>query len=273
MPVATVANPRLTPDRIARRAVSDVLRAVGAICDDRDTSPKAVHNLRRSCRTAGAVLELVADCVDSRAAARLQKRLRKIRKCAGVVRDLDVHAELANQILAGTPEAEDMLEEIENRRPAAAEQLIELLEEIKPSRLKRLRSRLKPADDRDDRHARSRIDRRTARWIEKARAVLFRPLPGEHQLHALRIDLKRLRIALRTLESLGVRATRRRQAIIAETARHLGRFHDLCTLREEIETTRPVSPEGRKRLLSRIRSEEAESVVHARNALRKLVSR
>ncbi len=261
-----------SPARVARRAVSDVIRAVERVRTDGDVSPKQVHALRRACRTSGVVLDILSGCVDSVASARLQKHFRKIRRRAGAIRDLDVHAELAKEFLADSPLAEDLVEEIDNARPKVESRLLELLDAVTPARLRRLRAKLDRAEPRDSEEARRRIARRAERWIDRANAVLARPLPGDPQLHELRIDLKRLRIALRTLRALGARATKRKEAIFADTARHLGRFHDLATLRERLDAHEGSQAVGLGRLLARIRSEEADSIVRARDSLRKLRS-
>jgi CHAD domain-containing protein len=73
------------------------LRAAMAECLA-DPTPKAVHSLRSSTRRIEATLQLLVDTADLPAlpkrSKRFSKSLRKIRRTAGSVRDLDVHSEL-----------------------------------------------------------------------------------------------------------------------------------------------------------------------------------
>ncbi len=73
------------------------LRAAMAECLDKPT-PKAIHWLRSSTRRVEATLELLVNTADLPAlpkrSKRLSRSLRRIRRTAGSVRDLDVHREL-----------------------------------------------------------------------------------------------------------------------------------------------------------------------------------
>jgi CHAD domain-containing protein len=76
---------------------SATLKAAMEECAEKP-KPKAVHQLRSSTRRMEAVLELLATSADQSGSRKeeksFRKYLRKIRRAAGKVRDLDVHLEL-----------------------------------------------------------------------------------------------------------------------------------------------------------------------------------
>jgi CHAD domain-containing protein len=73
------------------------LKAALAECRDKPT-PKAVHWLRASTRRIEATLQLLVDTADvpslPKRSKRLRQSLRRIRRAASRIRDLDVHSEL-----------------------------------------------------------------------------------------------------------------------------------------------------------------------------------
>ncbi|MBB5342221.1 CHAD domain-containing protein [Tunturibacter empetritectus] len=92
-----------------------ILKAAMADCLD-NPKPEAVHRLRSSNRRLEAVLELLTPAADLPAlpkrSSAFRRSVRKIRRIAGDVRDLDVHRELlrAYQTTSGATELETQLE-------------------------------------------------------------------------------------------------------------------------------------------------------------------
>ncbi|MBX3389402.1 MAG: CHAD domain-containing protein [Phycisphaeraceae bacterium] len=258
------------PARLARRAVGEVLDAAERLMEAREATPEKVHALRRSCRTASVVLDVLESAIDRNAAERLQKTLRKLRRRAGRVRDLDVHVEIVSELLGEEGQPRRLQREIEEERPLHERDLLEYVAKVTPSRLRKLRARLGVDEETEPTTIRKQVARRAGRWIDRANEVLSHPLPADAALHDLRIDLKKLRISLRTLRDLGVRGTKRKEEIIAGAARHLGRFHDVATLRERLEQRTDAALPEIAELIRRLRTEESESVVRARDSLRKL---
>jgi len=262
--------PGVDPARLARRAVAGVLKAAQELSNSRDATADRVHALRRACRTASVVIDVLCSAIDDRGAERLQKVLRKLRRRAGRVRDLDVHVEIATELLGENGHPRQLQREIEEERPRHELALLEYVERVTPGRLRKLRGRLARKDEPDPAAIRKQVARRAGRWIDRANEVLSHPLPEDSALHDLRIDLKKLRISLRTLRDLGAKGTKRKEAIIAAAARHLGRFHDVATLRERLESRTDASLPEIANLIRRLRTEEGNSVVRARDSLRKL---
>jgi CHAD domain-containing protein len=258
------------PARVARRAVADVLKAAQELSGSRDATADRVHALRRACRTASVVIDVLSNALDDGAAERLQKVLRKLRRRAGRVRDLDVHVEIATELLGEKGQPRQLQREIEEERPKHEQALLEYVERVTPGRLRKLRARLARDEEADPAAIRKQMARRAGRWIDRANEVLSHPLPEDAALHDLRIDLKKLRISLRTLRDLGAKGTMRKEVIIAAAARHLGRFHDVATLRERLETRPDALLPEIANLIRRLRTEEGNAVVRARDSLRKL---
>jgi len=258
------------PLRVARRAVADVLNAAQQLDGSREATADRVHALRRACRTASVVIDVLGGALDETAAAALQKTLRKLRRRAGRVRDLDVHIEIATELLGEKGQPRQLQREIEEERPVHEQALLEYVERVTPGKLRKLRAGLAREEETDPATIRKQVARRAGRWIDRANEVLSHPLPEDAALHDLRIDLKKLRISLRTLRDLGAKGTKRKEAIIVGAARHLGRFHDVATLRERLEARPDSSLPEIANLIRRLRAEEANAVVRARDSLRKL---
>lgn len=271
--LATLQSPKAvhaSPVRLARGAIAEVIDAAEALRNTREATPERVHTLRRACRSASVELNLLRGAIDEQAADRLQKILTKLRRRAGSVRDLDVHLEIASELASGHEPPRRLQREIEEERPGHEQRLLAYLDKVAPRKLKRLRARLSPGETPDVGQVRDRVAERAAKWIARANRVLSRPLPAESALHELRIDLKKLRVSLRTLRQLGVRGTKRKEAVIVEATRHLGRFHDVATLRERLESRPDADLPEIATLLRSLRSEEGNAVVRARESLRRL---
>lgn len=258
------------PARVARRSVTDVLKAAEQLERAEDATAERVHALRRACRTASVVIDVLSGALDQAAVERLQKVLRKLRRCAGRVRDLDVHVEIVSELIGSKDQPRALQREIEEERPIREAKLIEYVAKVTPEKIRKLRNRLPSGEAADSATIRKQVRKRARRWIDRANEVLAKPLPDDHALHDLRIDLKKLRISLQTLRDLGVRGTKRKEAIIAGAARHLGRFHDVATLRERLEARTDAGLPEMAQLIRKLRTEEGNSVVAARDSLRKL---
>jgi CHAD domain-containing protein len=78
-------------DRVARRALKLRLRAVAWFLERTEVGePENVHQLRIWTRRSAAALDLFAPCLPDRRRRKMKKELRKLRRCAGRVRDCDV---------------------------------------------------------------------------------------------------------------------------------------------------------------------------------------
>ncbi|HKB04244.1 MAG TPA: CHAD domain-containing protein [Gemmataceae bacterium] len=160
---------------------------------ERKDEPEHVHQLRVWTRRADAALTLYADLLPKRCVRRLRKRLRKIRRVAGRVRDCDVLAARSGWTT-----------KLQAERARAYRKLVGRYERLERGRrLKRWARRLLD-------RLRARNADRTEAFVDRGRDSL-RPLvraffaadpdagsdPGD--LHRFRIRAKRLRYAMELL--------------------------------------------------------------------------
>jgi CHAD domain-containing protein len=114
------------PVRTLRELVTSLEAAITLTLAD--PKPRPVHHLRTTTRRIEAQLELLALLPDlpnhDRPAGKARKRLRKLRRAAGRVRDLDVQRDLVE---SKSDEASQLRSLFKHRRERAAQQLIDTL--------------------------------------------------------------------------------------------------------------------------------------------------
>ncbi|WP_213805338.1 CHAD domain-containing protein [Granulicella sp. dw_53] len=150
-----MANATISRPIQALRGYVTSLEAAVTLCLA-DPQPKAVHILRTTSRRIEAQLTLLSLLPNLpsyvEAAEKVQRRLRKIRRAAGQVRDFDVQIDLVSeQTNAGTKkDSRELRKVLKHRRREAADELVELLEgqQAKLTRsLESLVKALEPAED------------------------------------------------------------------------------------------------------------------------------
>lgn len=192
-----------------------------------DAGERAVHQTRTGLRR----LEAFAD-------KRLPKKLRKIRKEAGRVRDLDIIAKLLNEIGAQSGGAEELRSGVEDRRRSETDRLRKY---VKRAKLRKLKTWA-------DKHvggkaARQRDVLADLRWLLADRR--FHKLDG-NKLHEFRLALKPLRYRSEIAASGPAREL---AAFIHATQSKIGDWHDWEMLEAELrdgDTTLVASVQLRK---------------------------
>src|SRR5436853_7153420 len=89
------------PDTALTEAARHVLFVrLQVVCDylpramyEADRDPENVHQLRVGTRRAGAALRIFRDCLPDKVFKKARRRLRRLRRAAGVARDWDVFRE------------------------------------------------------------------------------------------------------------------------------------------------------------------------------------
>lgn len=210
-------------------------------CDER--SIDTVHDLRVASRRLRAFGVTFSEVLAPKTRARLEKKLKRVTRAVGALRDLDVLAALTEGRLAAAGS---------DRERASLEHLLETLDERRSKAAAKAETRLRKLDT----HELSRLVRRAAQDViaqlspeegqrAYARTLLERlisdaaeqepPRDGaEHaeQLHRLRIDIKEIRYALEFFEPvLGTHfdVLYERATALQEL---LGAHHDLTVLGE-----------------------------------------
>lgn len=246
--VLRAAEPRPgTPiDRAARGAVAargrDLLRAYEQTIGQGRCGGRGVHVLRSSTRRLEATVHAVEPCLDRGRLDRLLKLTRRARRRAGLVRDADVLSSLAIEVLPAGTARDRWLADLSKRRRRAAGKLREL-QQRQP--VAKVRSRL----GRVSRDATVPEGQRTwadawddaaVKLLREVRARASEDITRDDSLHALRIELKRLRYALEIFRAClrtndWVRLTNAVKALVDL----FGRFNDASVLAAELADEAP----------------------------------
>jgi CHAD domain-containing protein len=259
-------HPALSVALLRRRLVS-LLHAMPAVQAGDETS---VHQARVASRRLREALPVLGATADDAAIDRAGRRVRRITRALGPVRELDVTLSLlaelegkgAAPVRAIARVRKAVVEERQRRRRA-------MLDEIKPSRLEKLRKRLvKVAAP-----ARRRAPQRTAIHEALRKAVLRAQRLREaiddagsiylaDRLHRVRIEAKKLRYALEIHRELTQSRSTARLNRLKFHQDLLGRVHDLEVLIERTREVQASLPGQNRRAMSElnrlIRALEAE---------------
>jgi CHAD domain-containing protein len=219
----------------------------------REGSVTSVHQARVATRRLREALPLVAS---GNVRRKLQRRVRRLTRALGVVRELDVVLllleEFANSGYASAASVQCLWRAIGDERQRVHADLLRSVERINVDKLARRAIAAAQARDAEPRatgeraaHARAAIDSRTALRAERLRAAIESAagmyLPD--RLHEVRIAIKKLRYALeigvelqaaRPGRTAAARARTRAAAAairaLKRTQELLGRLHDLEVL-------------------------------------------
>lgn len=203
---ASLRGPAVRP-ACARTLLHSQLRALGGrlkACA-REPEPRAVHRLRIGTRRAEAGLRLFGPLLPPRRTRRLRRRIRKVRRAAGQVRDLDVLiCRLANEPEPGA-DVLPLLSELRERRSDRADELVH-----------RIRSRNAGRIGRESRKLLERIRVRgetplaaaedpllfLCPAMEEFRSAAQADLSDAADLHRFRKRAKRLRYSVEMLQEI-----------------------------------------------------------------------
>jgi CHAD domain-containing protein len=237
----------------------------------------AIHGVRvasRRLRELLPLLELPRDATRG-----LARRLRKVTKQLGIVRELDVQTELIKELRESKQASEAALQQlgtmIAQARVTASERLSEKLPVAKLERLARKLGRFAKDVESDDPKSR----RKTARnptprslWVLDARvarrASVVRTkveasgaVYAPEQLHAVRLAVKKLRYAAELVAEVTDRRVATDIAALKTAQDLLGRLHDIETLLVRAREAQPSA-----RLPHLITGREPHSVVRVLEA-------
>jgi CHAD domain-containing protein len=201
-------------------------------------SPKPVHKLRSSTRRIEATLELLAAVSTNvhidRKSKPLRKALRKLRRAAGAVRDLDVHRELL-KTCNKNDDTRHLDQELSAARVRAARKLVQVLEENQKKARQSLddfEAALQPALNLE--LSGKELMHLTRSWFAISAGNLD---PGhDEQLHSIRKAGKTARYIAET----GAEASKAAAALAARFERAqqiLGAWHDYLLLFDEARTS------------------------------------
>lgn len=236
---------------LLRRRLVSLLQAMPAAQAGDEIS---VHQARVASRRLREALPVLGARADVDALDRAQKRVRRITRALGPVRELDVTLLLLAE-LEGREAAPSRA--IARVRKAVVEERLkrrrQMLDEIKPSRLDKLRKRLVRVAAPEARahvpsNARAEAAEQSALRARKLRAAIERAggIYLADRLHRVRIEAKKLRYALEIQRELKSRSTAGLNRLRTQQDL-LGRMHDLEMLIDRArEAQAKLSPRDRR---------------------------
>ena len=270
---------------LLRQRLVSLLRAMPAAQAGDEIS---VHQARVASRRLREALPVLGTTADEAALDRAGKRVRRITRALGPVRELDVTLSLLAELdgkgaapkraIARVRAA--VIEERQKRRRA-------MLAEIKPSRLEKLRKRLvqvaAPAQRKEPtRTALAEAAAKASDRAKRLRAAIDRAggIYLADRLHRVRIEAKKLRYALEIHRELTQSRSTARLNRLKTQQDLLGRVHDLEVLIERTREVQATLPGENRRAMAElnrlIRALESEcreghaEYMHGRDQLIKL---
>lgn len=199
VPVGRVAK------RTLRRRLEAVWKELPRAGSEKHRDPESVHQLRVASRRAIAAIDAFRDLLPAKQREWFEKQLRRVRRAAGEARDLDVLTDRLAGTTAGdhgagrTGRARSRLVAMLSKQRDVSRQPIRdryerLLERDWPGHLERLLDALPAGDGQPTfgEYARRRFRPMVGRFFDSA----DRRLRSAEEIHALRIEGKRLRYAL-----------------------------------------------------------------------------
>lgn len=230
--------PSHTPSALLQRYVDALIAAVP---DARGGESSAVHQARVASRRLREALPMLA-VSDDDGLRRARKRVRRVTRALGPVRELDVALEhLAEFGTKGATTAAAIEQVRRILTSARTDRRQAMLHTLTPKRLDQLRRPLAGVDELPAdltvvaTESARRIVSRAARLIKAVERAGALYLPD--RLHAVRIAVKKLRYALELQLAIGRSRATARIAQLKRVQEVLGRMHDLEILIEHVRDT------------------------------------
>ncbi|HEX7797578.1 MAG TPA: CHAD domain-containing protein [Vicinamibacterales bacterium] len=245
----------------------------------------ALHRTRVSSRRLRELLPVLR--LDGRTTRKLDRRLRRVTRRLGAVRDLDVLMDLVGELQRDRRYSKNALRAlqtaVEEKQQAARDALNAKLSIQKLQKIARALKRAAKQVDGDDGETNQAVKHRllkTTIWVIEARAArratrvqeaieaagtVYIPAP----LHQVRIALKKLRFALELSAEVKDEGATREITVLRNAQGLLGRLHDLQVLTDharEMQASRVDSdPSGWRDFASLVRLLERDCrTLHAR---------
>jgi CHAD domain-containing protein len=252
---------------LLRQRLVSLLRAMPAAQEGDEIS---VHQARVASRRLREALPVLGISADDAALDRAARRVRRITRALGPVRELDVTLALLAELDEKGAAPRRAVARI---RAAVIEERLKrrrtMLAEITPSRLEKLRKRLVEVAAPDSRKEPERTAIREAQIKAAVRARKLRDAIDEagsmylaDRLHRVRIEAKKLRYALEIQRELTHSRSTARLNRLKHQQDLLGRVHDLEVLIERTREVQATLPATNRRAMAElnklIRALEAE---------------
>ena len=252
---------------LLRQRLVSLLTAMPAAQEGDEVS---VHQARVASRRLREALPVLGATADDEALDRAERRVRRITRALGPVRELDVTLSLLAELEATGVAPKRAIARV---RKAVAEERMKrrraMLAEIKPSRLEKLRKRLVKVAAPETRKEQTRTAIHEAEIKAAERARKLREAIADagsiylaDRLHRVRIEAKKLRYALEIHRELSQSRSTARLNRLKHQQDLLGRVHDFEVLIERTREVQACLPGENRRAMGEldrlIRALEAE---------------
>ncbi len=210
-----------------------------------------VHQARVASRRLREAVPVLATGLKNTGAKKARKKIRRVTKALGCVRELDVTISLLDELARKEAVPRIALEHVrayvvheqERRRATMLKRLEKVNVEKLDRRLASLSEALQNAETDGWRETlAARLLKRAKRLREAVEAA--GQMYEAERLHAVRIAAKKLRYAMEVAAETGVRAAARPVRTIKRAQDTLGRLHDLQVLQSYVATVQAKPAEG-----------------------------
>lgn len=244
-------------DEVLSTLIADASASLAKLGDDRG-GERRVHKLRATLRRLEIAVGVVGCGFEERWARKLEKTVRRARKRAGEVRDLDVAIVVIRQLAtehsddaAFIEAAADVESTLDRRRIRALKKLRAFSRDSIGDLEARLSGLLDaPADARSRLPVRCPVVAALAYESEVIRDAAQSGLTTVERLHDLRLNLKKVRTVLELFGPVLTTGAADRSSTIAERTKKLsdslGAVNDLASLAELVTTLQPKRPSTRR---------------------------
>jgi CHAD domain-containing protein len=265
------SNPRVTTVLLARRRQALKRNLKQAVEGD----GKGVHQARVASRRLREAVPVLATGLKKSKADKAGRKIRRITKALGSIRELDVTVSLIDELaqrdtvprLALEHVRARVIHEQESRRVT----MLKRLDRVKVAKLdRRLQSLSEALEAADAEQWRETLAARLLKRSKLLRAALENAgqLYEAERLHQVRIAAKKLRYALELAAETGLREAKDPVLTIKRAQDMLGRLHDLQVLQTYVasvlaEPQSATPPDGGLEIIARLLEDECRRL-HAR---------
>jgi CHAD domain-containing protein len=240
-------NPRLTSLLLARRARALRRHLTGALSGN----DRGVHQSRVASRRLREALPVLTSGVKGTKAGKARKKIRKVTKALGMVRELDVTLQVLDELAAKDTLPRLALEEVRARvtsqRDERRSMMLKRLEHVNVDKLERRLTSV--GQSLAEAGSDAWRDALGSRLMKRSKALAAAVTAAGHvyspeQLHCVRIAAKKLRYAMELAADAGVKSAAVPVRALKRTQNTLGRLHDLQVLQTHVAAVQ-AEPQGR----------------------------
>jgi CHAD domain-containing protein len=212
----------------------------------------AVHQARVTSRRLREAVPVLATGLTGSKAGKARKKIRRLTRALGSVRELDVTVQLLDELARSPLVSRDAVEEVRARvmkdRDAKRKTMIEQLEEVNTEKLdRRLTSVGAALNESASEPWRKALSERLLRRARRLTIAMNEAgqMYAPERLHAVRIAAKKLRYGLEVAADSGLKQAAPHVRTIKRAQDMLGKLHDLQVLQTHVAAVQAEPRTGR----------------------------